>query len=197
MSALVPDTLPFGSIEKKSTGWWGVLCLVATEACLFGYLLFSYAYAAVTQSADWMPPKPPELTLAAPDTVVLLASSVAVWWGERGMKQGRPRRLLIGYAAGFVMGLAFVLVQIKEWSQKGYGPAHNGYASNYFIITGFHMAHVIIGLTALAAILGWGLLGYFDRERNAPVTYASIYWHFVDVVWLFVFSAFYIAPRLG
>ena len=194
----VPEKLPFGSIEKLSTGWWGVLCLVTTEACLFGYLIFSYAFTALNEGPGWMPAKPPELKLALPDTLLLLLSSGAVWWGERGMKRnGDRRQLFLGYGAGFLMGAGFVMIQLEEWREKTFTFRSGGYASDYFTITGFHMAHVIAGLLGLAAILVWNLAGYFDRERNAPVTYASIYWHFVDAVWICVFSTFYIAPRLG
>lgn len=194
----LPERLPFGSVEKLSTGWWGVVCLVTTEACLFGYLIFSYAFTAVNGGQGALPARPPDLTLALPNTFLLLASSVAVWWGERGLKaKGDRRRLLIGYGAGFLMGLGFVLVQLAEWREKTFSFSTNAYASAFFTITGFHMSHVLAGLLGLGAILVWNLAGYFDRERNAPITYVSIYWHFVDAVWIVVFSTFYIAPRLG
>jgi cytochrome c oxidase subunit 3 len=64
-------------------------------------------------------------------------------------------------------------------------------------VTGFHLAHVIVGLLLLLALLVWAALGYFDRERHAPLTIGAIYWHFVDVVWLIVFSVLYLVPRLG
>ena len=193
----VPETLPFGSVEKLSTGWWGLIGLITTEACLFGYLLFSYGFEAVNLGPSWLPPHPPELKLAGPNTAILLLSSVAVWWGERGIKQGGDRRqLFIGYGAGLVLGAVFVLVQLQEWAGKTFTLRSDAYASNFFVTTGFHMAHVIAGLIGVATILTWNALGYFDRERSTPVAYVSIYWHFVDAVWLCVFMAFYITPRL-
>ena len=115
----LPEKLPFGSVEKLSTGWWGMVCLVTTEACLFGYLIFSYAFTAVNGGPGALPARPPDLTLALPNTFLLLASSVAVWWGEQGLKtRGDRRRLLLGYGAGFLMGLGFVLVQLEEWREK-------------------------------------------------------------------------------
>jgi cytochrome c oxidase subunit 3 len=195
--AVAPQRLPFGSVGKTGTGWWGVLCLIAAEACLFGYLLFSYAFTAINAGPGWMPAKPPELTLAVPDTLLLLASSVAAWWGERGIKQGKRRQLALGYGAAIVMGAVFVGVQVEEWREKTYRLSTSGYASHYFTITGFHMAHVVVGLLGLGLMLVWNGLGYFDKERHAPVLFVSLYWHFVDAVWLFVFAAFYVAPRMG
>lgn len=195
--AVAPARLPFGSVGKTGTGWWGVLCLIATEACLFGYLLFSYAFTAIQAGPSWMPNHAPELKLAGPDTILLLASSVAAWWGEQGIKRGKRGQLSAGYGLAFLMGAVFVGVQLEEWREKTFTFNDSGYASHYFTITGFHMAHVVAGLLGLLAVLGWNLAGYFDRERHAPVLFVSIYWHFVDVAWLFVFSAFYVAPRLG
>jgi heme/copper-type cytochrome/quinol oxidase subunit 3 len=196
-SALIPATLPYGAVDKKGVGWWGVLTLIATEACLFGYLLFGYAFTAIQEGGSFLPQKPPSLHLAGPNTLVLLASSVCVWWGERGIKRGAPGRLLLGYGAGVVLGVIFVLVQLKEWASKGFGLSTGGYGSHYFVITGFHMAHVALGLVALLLVLLWTAFGYFDRERHVPVLLASAYWHFVDAVWLCVFTTFYIAPYLG
>jgi cytochrome c oxidase subunit 3 len=193
---LAPKHLPAGSVGKKGVGWWGVLCLVATEACLFAYLLFSYAFTAIQAGPSWQPAEKPDLTLALPNTLILLSSSVAVWWGERGVRQGRRRQLIGGFAGGIALGAIFVGVQLKEWSQKPYGIAASGYASHFFIITGFHMAHVVLGLLALTMTALWGALGYFDRLRNTAVLAVSIYWHFVDAVWLAVFTAFYLAPWL-
>ncbi|MFI4950565.1 MAG: heme-copper oxidase subunit III [Caulobacterales bacterium] len=192
----VPTRLPFGSFGKKGVGWWGMLCLVATEACLFGYLLFSYAFTAIQMGPSWQPAAPPSVKLALPNTIILLVSSVAVWFGERGIKRGRRGQLLAGVGAAIVLGAVFIAVQLKEWSNKPYRINTSGYASHYFTITGFHMAHVALGLLALIAVFLWGALGYFDRQRNTAVLVTSVYWHFVDVVWLCVFSAFYIAPYL-
>ena len=96
-----------------------------------------------------------------------------------------------------VLGAIFVVVQLFEWKAKTYGPTSGSYGSLYFIITGFHMAHVIVGLGVLATIFGWSAAGYFDRRHHGPVLVASAYWHFVDVVWIAVFFTFYISPYLG
>jgi cytochrome c oxidase subunit 3 len=189
--------LPIGADGRNSTGWWGVLCLIATEASLFAYLLFSYGYMATQFGRVWSPEPHPSLSLSAPNTAILLSSSVAVWWGEQGLKTGRRGQQLGGLTLAIVLGAVFIVVQLFEWKAKTYGPTSGSYGSLYFIITGFHMAHVIVGLGVLTTILGWSAAGYFDRRHNGPVLVASAYWHFVDAVWLAVFFTFYISPYLG
>ena len=190
------DPLPFGAVDNKGVGIWGVITLIATEGSLFACLLFAYAFTAVQQQRAWFPNGKPMLELAGPNTLVLLASSVAVWWGEKGLKAGKPQRLTLGLIAAIVMGAAFVTVQLIEWKEKGSTITSNGYSSFFFTITGFHMAHVIVGLLALTTVLVWNLMGYFDARRNTAVAVSSLYWHFVDVVWLFVFTTFYLTPYL-
>jgi heme/copper-type cytochrome/quinol oxidase subunit 3 len=70
------------------------------------------------------------------------------------------------------------------------------YGSSYFVVTGFHLAHVIVGLLMLLTLFVWALRGDLVPERHAPLTIGAIYWHFVDVVWLLVFFSLYLVPRL-
>jgi len=99
-------------------------------------------------------------------------------------------------ALALVLGVCFVVIQLNEWSRKTYDMSSNLYGSLYFTITGFHMLHVIIGLVILMTLLLWMALGYFDHRRYAAVTIGGLYWHFVDVVWLFVFTTLYLLPYL-
>jgi cytochrome c oxidase subunit 3 len=96
-----------------------------------------------------------------------------------------------------VLGAIFVGVQLLEWSRKPYQFNSSAYSSLYFTITGFHLAHVVIGMLVLLVLSVWSLLGYFDSKRHAPVAIGAIYWHFVDVVWLVVFFTIYVTPYLG
>lgn len=190
-------TLPVGSRGRNSLGWWGVLCLIATEASLFAYLLFSYAYLALQNGPGWSPEPHPSFSLALPNTLILLSSSVAVWWAERGIAGRRPGQPLIGLAIAIGLGVIFISVQMFEWAAKPFGIASGSYGSLYFTITGFHVAHVVVGLIMLTAVLAWWALGYFDRSHSGPVAIVSAYWHFVDAVWVAVFFSFYVAPYLG
>jgi len=188
--------LPTGALGRNSTGWLGMCCLITTESSLFAYLLFSYAYFAVRFGAAWLPTRHPSLLLAGPDTVVLLSSSVTVWWGERGAVRGRKGQLLAGLGMTIVLGIIFVAVQMYEWSTRPFTLTSDAYGSFYFTITGFHMAHVVVGVAILAVIFAWSAAGDYTPRRHEPVVIGSTYWHFVDVVWLVVFATFYIAPYL-
>ncbi|MBU9345188.1 cytochrome c oxidase subunit I [Burkholderia multivorans] len=186
--------LPVGSCGKRAGGWWGVLTLVVTEAGLFGYLLFSYFYLQSQSAAPWPPEGMPKLGLAGVDTAVLLSSSVFVWLAERAVRAGRRPRAVAALAVALVLGVAFALVQLHEWREHPYGPTAHLYGSLYFTITGFHLAHVVAGLAILALLAGWTAAGFFDRERRVALSVGALYWHFVDFVWLFIFTVLYVTP---
>jgi cytochrome c oxidase subunit 3 len=188
--------LPVGGIERHGVGWWGAVCLIATEAALFAYLLFTYFYFAVQLPDGWIPRPHPSFALAAPNTVVLLASSVAAAWGERQARRGSRAGTVLGFSIALLLGLVFLVVQGFEWRGKAFSLSSSVYGSLYFTITGFHMAHVVVGVLALGAVILWSALGLFDARRNVPVLVTTIYWHFVDVVWLCVFTTFYVTPYL-
>jgi heme/copper-type cytochrome/quinol oxidase subunit 3 len=139
----------------------------------------------------------PGLRLALPNTLVLLASSVCVWWAERGIKRGNRVSAVLGLALGFLLGSIFVVVQVFEWLSKTFSVSSHAYGSLYFTITGFHMAHVAGGLIMLAVLLVWTAMRYFGPKRHAAISIGAVYWHFVDAVWLLVFTTFYLTPRLG
>lgn len=188
--------LPVGERGHNSTGWLGVLCLIATEGSLFAYLLFSYAYAVAQHGPEWLPSLRPSLAYALPGTIILLASSFIVWWGERGVRQGKRVQQLVGIGGAALMGIVFLIIQYFEWTAKPFSLSSSGYGSFFFTITGFHMAHVVVGVVSLSVVFLWSLAGNFGPRRHAHVAIVSIYWHFVDIVWLAVFSAFYLAPYL-
>lgn len=193
----VDYALPVAALGRNSVGWWGMLCLIATEASLFAYLLFSYAYFADRFGGSWFPERHPSLVLALPNTIVLLSSSFVVWRSEAGAKEGRRRHHLSWLAFAIALGVIFVIVQMFEWKARTYSLSTNAYGSFYFTITGFHLAHVIAGLAILSVVWLWSWLGYITPRRHEAVLISSVYWHFVDVVWLFVFTAFYVTPYLA
>jgi cytochrome c oxidase subunit III len=193
---LTYERLPVGSAGKISGGWWGVVTLIVTEACLFGYLLFCFFYLNSQSEQEWPPDGLPGLLIPGINTVILLSSSVCVWAAERGIHRERAAWTVFGLVAALVLGTCFVAIQLIEWSNKPYGMTTDLYGSLYFTITGFHMAHVVIGLAVLLLLLVWAGLGYFDSKRYAAMTIGGAYWHFVDVVWLFVFSSLYLFPYI-
>jgi cytochrome c oxidase subunit 3 len=192
-----PKNLPVGPIGRHGNGWWGVGTLIATEAALFAYLLFSYYYTGATTHGGWLLEPAPSLKLALPNTILLLASSLMAWIGEHGVLKRRRVQALLGFGVALVMGAVFVGVQWFEWHTKSYDLGTSSYASLYFVTTGLHIAHVLVGLGVLAAIFIWTALDYFSPRRQLVVSAGVLYWHFVDIVWLFVFGTYYITPYLG
>ena len=192
-----PGQLPVGPIGRSGIGWWGVGALVASEAALFSYLLFSYYYVGASAQPAWLPEPYPKMWPALPNTILLLASSFVAWFGEKRVEKGNRGQALIGFGGAFVMGAIFAAVQGYEWWSKTYGLGSSSYGSLYYTTTGFHMAHVIAGLIILASLFGWTAIDYFSPRRRISVSAGVLYWHFVDVVWLFVFMTYYVTPYLG
>jgi heme/copper-type cytochrome/quinol oxidase subunit 3 len=158
--------------------------------------LFSYFYLG-SMSPSWPPDGPPSLTIAGPDTVILLSSSASLWWAERAIERGSQTRLRAGLFITFVLGAVFVGLQALEWSHKTFTPRTSAYGSLYFIVTGFHGAHVVAGLLMNAVVQVWAWRGLFSARRHGLVSNAALYWHFVDAVWIAVFTALYLIPRLA
>lgn len=179
-----------------SSGWWGMLFMIATEAALFAYLLFSYYYMAIEVHSSW-PAHAPSLKLALPNTFILLLSSVAFWWAERQSGAGRRSEALVALLVAAGLGVIFAGVQFVEWHGKSYSITSDPYGSLYFTITGFHLAHVVFGLAVMAALIAWLALGLLDDRRSVAISIGAIYWHFVDAVWLAVFFTFYLTPYLS
>lgn len=196
-AALIARPLPIRGTHWESTAWWGMAFLILTEGSLFAYLFFSYFYLASQNTGTWLPSGPPELRNASIATLLLLSSSGLAWWGERGIAKGNPRRLSIALAATTLVGVTFLAIQGREWATRPFDFSSSTYSSLYFVITGFHGAHVIVGLLMLIALLIWNLLGRFSKGWHLQVSVGIVYWHFVDVVWLAVYAIIYLSPRLS
>ncbi len=192
--ALPPPPTPTADVA-----YWGMALFVATEATMFASLIASYLFLG-TANAGWPPPgiERPALRLPPIMTVVLLASSGTMWWAERGIRAGDRSRLRLGLAATLVLGVAFLAVQAVEYRDKLQKvlPTAHAYAATFYTITSFHALHVITGLLLIGYVEVRALLGHFDGERHLAVKNVGLYWHFVDVVWLAIFTTLYLSPRL-
>ena len=197
LATATPTPLPVGPVRDHGIGRGGMFALIASEAALFGYLLFSYYYTGASAPTPWVLEAHPALKLALPNTLILLLSSVAIWFAERATRREERAKALIGCGIALVLGTIFVVVQMFEWKAKTDGLARSSYASLYYITTGFHMAHVVVGLAVLLMLFVWTWLGYFTPTRRIVFTNGSYYWHFVDAVWLVVFATYYVTPYLG
>lgn len=189
--------LPIAPANNHASGWYGMLTVLATEGALFAYLLFSYFYLASQSVNPWPPGGAPRLAIAGPNTAILILSSLAAWWGQRGIEHENQGRLRIGLAVAIVLGIVFVGLQGLEWSNKTFTPASHAYGSLYFTVTGFHLTHVLVGVLMLSMLFVWTLLGYFGIRRHSTISIAVMYWHFVTAVWVAVFLTFYVVPYLS
>jgi cytochrome c oxidase subunit III len=199
MADQLNQILPVGAMDTRASGWWAMIFTVFTEASLFAYLLFSYYYLAVQPHAPGTFPEggPPPLMISAINTAILLTSSVAVGWAQLSIEHNKKWRLVAGLGTGALLGMIFLVIQCFEWANRPFGLSSTPYSSLYFVITGFHMAHVAVGVVMLLALTLWSGMGYFNSRRFAHIHIGALYWHFVDAVWIAVFFTFYITPLLG
>lgn len=193
-ATVTQKTLPVNGTGSLATGWWGMLCLIATEGILFAYLIFSYAYLGAQAPGGWPPGGAPALRLALPNTILLLASSVVLEIGSRRYKSGRDKSTVPVLVVTALMGALFVAVQLREWGNKDFGLTDSSYSSIYFTLTGFHLAHVVAGIVALLILAFWGWRRRLVRG-GLHLTLGRMYWHFVDAVWIVVFITIYLVPQ--
>jgi cytochrome c oxidase subunit 3 len=187
--------IPVDGRGHRATGWWGMMFFIITEGTLFAYLLFSYFYVGA-QNRTWPPGGPPELTLAIVNTVILVVSSIPMRLGTLAIRRA-SRGALAGWAIVTVLlGVAFLIIEATEWSRKPFRMSTSSYGSLYFTVTGFHFAHVVVGLLLILEIVWRALAGRVSAARPLAVETVGAYWHFVGVVWLFVFFTIYVSPHL-
>jgi cytochrome c oxidase subunit III len=181
----------------RPVGWWGMVVLIATEATIFLALLASYFFLRAS-SPEWPQGgiEPPELFRISIFTVVLLGSSLPLFWGEAGIKRGNVPILRVALFVSFAMGLAFMINQILEFRELGFSIHDNAYASIFLVTTGLHGLHVLGGLAISAVVQLKAALGRFTAQRHLTVEIFALYWHFVDVVWIFVFSSLYLSAHI-
>jgi cytochrome c oxidase subunit 3 len=126
------------------------------------------------------------------NTLILLLSGTTVTWAHHALLQNDRKGLVRGLVATVVLGILFTLCQAYEYGHAGFGFKNHIYGSTFFMATGFHGAHVIIGTIFLAVCLLRALKGHFTPKQHFGFEAAAWYWHFVDVVWLFLFTFVYV-----
>ncbi len=192
-----PQDLPVGPTVCRGLGIWGMWTVIATEAALFAYLLFSYFYLGAQGSPGWLLEPHPSLKYALPSTAAALFSCAFTWWGVRATLSGRRATALLAFSAALLLGSAFVGLEILDWQAKPYQLGTSSYASIYFVTTGLDLVHWLVGIGIFAFLILWTSLGYFSARRSVVVTASALYWYFVTVIWLAIFVTFYISPYLG
>jgi cytochrome c oxidase subunit III len=193
--------IPYTTEVRPDTGLTnpklGIWLFLASEVMLFGSLFSSYALLRIG-AASW-PDQSSVLNvpLATLNTVILISSSVTMVLAWAALKGGRLDRYKLYMGLTFLAGVGFLVVKTLEYREKfdhGLFPATNNFLGLYFTMTGLHAIHVIGGMIVNAYFLGPGTkMWKTDPERfTNRIEVAGIYWHFVDLVWIFLFPVFYL-----
>jgi cytochrome c oxidase subunit 3 len=177
---------------------YGMFLFIASEVMFFSAFFWAFFHFALfpehANSEVW-PPKGVKVfdpwDLPFLNTLILLTSGTTVTWAHHGLREGNRKALVWGLVLTLALGVSFTGVQAYEYAHAGFGFKDGVYPSTFFMATGFHGAHVIIGSTFLAVCLFRALKGHFTPERHFGFEAAAWYWHFVDVVWLFLFTVIY------
>jgi cytochrome c oxidase subunit 3 len=182
--------------EGMSRGMAGMVLFIASEVMLFGGLFAGYFY--VRNQADVWPPEGVhqlDAGFGGVLTLLLILSGIVGHAGVIGLKSGNRTLFLLGVGLAIVMGTIFICGQAYEWfslMDEGLNAGSTTYGSTFYILTGFHGAHVIAGLLMLALAWTRGYWKDFTPVRHLFVDASMLYWHFVDVVWVFLYAILYV-----
>ncbi len=185
----------YGGIGHLDRVMVGVIVALASEIMLFGAFFTAFFYVRYSNYPVY-PPEPFEIPGdgTAINTAILIASSFTMHWALVSIKRGNRRGLTIGLAVTLLMGLIFLGLQVREYAvlhHEGFTPEHGAFASVFFGLTGLHGMHVVVGAVLLAMVLVRTLRGHFSPEHHMGVELSGIYWHFVDVVWVVLYTLVY------
>jgi cytochrome c oxidase subunit 3 len=171
----------------------GVLLFIISEAMLFGSFFTAYFFVRVVQNEPW-PPEPFEfpVLVASMNTAILVSSSFTVHYALHSIKKGNRLGMQVGLVTTFLLGSMFLLTQINEYVKAGFAISDGAFASVFYGLTGLHGLHVFVGLTLLLIMIVRAYRGHFNPDAHMGVECAGIYWHFVDVMWIIVWSTVYL-----
>lgn len=170
----------------------GIILFLISETFLFGSLFWTYYYLKA-KSPVWPPEGVVlETGLAIVMTAILIVSSGTIGLAVRAIQKGNERGLTGGLIATIVLGSTFLGMTIWEWLHESFRPWTHAYGSTFFTLTGFHALHVFAGIILMSALLTRTLRHRFSSSGFVGVEIGSFYWHFVDIVWLAVFSTLFI-----
>jgi cytochrome c oxidase subunit III len=180
-----------------SRGRVAMFCLIAAEAAIFTIFVVAYLFYV---GKDTVGPHPKDV-LDAPIfySICLLSSSLTIHQAVKALRNGRSRNFGGWWLATIVLGATFLFGTFTEWHRLIY---HDGltintnlFGTTYYSLVGLHGFHVVVGLICLVTVMAFTFLGNLTQEHAARVDVLSLYWHFVDAVWVVVFTVVYIIGR--
>ncbi len=194
----VPDepTVETWPLEKQGKEKTGVWVFLMSEILIFGGLLTAYMYVRLS-SPSW--PAAAQIhdpIIGMVNTIILLTSSLAIILALYFIRAGNVKGLKIGLASTFILGFAFLGIKLGyEWPgllSSGFTPNSGLPGSSYYVLTGVHAVHVAVGLVVVGYLMFRTFSGGFTQNKNSGVENTGLYWHFVDIVWMFLFPLFYL-----
>jgi cytochrome c oxidase subunit III len=189
--------LPLYVLGSKSVTWWGMVGLLAIELVVFGGFIAMYFWLKLANPA-WPPEgiDDPDLLLPSINTVVLIASGVAMVVAKRGIVRGSQTALKVGQGVALLLGIAFLTLKYVELSGYGYDWTTHAYGSITWTMVGFHTAHVLSVVVKGLVVFAMALRGMFRPDRHLAFEVSTLYWLFVVVIWLPLYFTLYLSPRL-
>ena len=180
-------------IDTRKLGMW---IFLASEIMFFTGLIGSYIVLRFANIHSWpVPSTVLNIPLTAVNTFILICSSATLVLGLASVQRGYKEGLQVGLFLTVLLGSIFLSIQVHEYKgliHDGFTISSSIFGSCFFTLTGFHGAHVLAGVIWLTVVLIRSLLGYFSPEEYAGVEIVGLYWHFVDLVWIILFTILYL-----
>jgi cytochrome c oxidase subunit 3 len=179
--------------SRVETQLLGMLLFIISEVMLFGAFFTAYFFIRVAKGAPW-PATGTTLPVevAGVNTAILVSSSLTIHWAQTSIKNGNRFGLKAGMLTTLLLGCTFLFVQINEYANIGFAPQDNAQSTVFYSLTGLHGAHVFIGLVLLLIVTIRAFRGHYSPQQHRGVEVPGIYWHFVDIMWLVVYSTVYL-----
>jgi cytochrome c oxidase subunit 3 len=190
----VPHGPPEANRSSREPQLLGMLLFIISEVMVFGAFFTAYFFIRVVAGDQWFPVQGHKLPVAVAgvNTAILLSSSLTMHWAQTSAKLGNRFGLKAGMLTTFLLGLTFLFVQINEYVHIGFSPQDHAQGTIFYGLTGLHGAHVFVGLTLLLMVNIRAFRGHFSAAEHHGVEVPGIYWHFVDVMWLVVYTTVYL-----
>jgi cytochrome c oxidase subunit 3 len=180
-----------------SKGVVGMACLIIAESAIFTIFVVAYIFYLGKSRSGPTPQQVLEYPIL--NTICLLSSSVTITFAVRSLRRGDTKKFNIWWLVTILLGAYFLFGTGREWKHliydKGLTIQANLFGTTFYSLVGLHASHVVVGLLALLIVLAFGLAGSLKQEHAERAHVLSLYWHFVDVVWIVVFTVVYIIGR--